>query len=112
MMNRQELITKIYKNLIDLTSYSKIRVLVKILFQNGASKIIFLLVFGLIFFNQIYTRSQVFMPTEYKLVKKIFNKISLNNNFGNNFSVSSVRSSEGREEQRRKEKERNPKKDR
>ena len=82
MMNRQELITKIYKNLIDLTSYSKIRVLVRILFQNKASKIIFLLVFGLIFFNQIYTRSQVFMPTEYKLVKKIFNKISLNNNLG------------------------------
>ena len=82
MMNRKEFIPNNYENFLDLISYSKIRVFVKILFHNRASKIIFFLLFGSILFNQIYTSSQVFMPKEYKLVKKIFNTISLNNNLG------------------------------
>ena len=82
MNNKIEFINNIYENFVDWNNYLKLRKVVKILFQKKASKVIFLLLFCLICFNQLYLRSQFFMPKEYKLVKKIFNNISLNNNLG------------------------------
>ena len=82
MMGKKNSFVDIYENSAHWTNHFRIREFVKILFQNRTSKIIFFLLFGSILFNQIYTRSQFFMPKEYKLVKKIFNDISLNNNLG------------------------------
>ena len=82
MMGKKNSFVDICKNFVHWTNHFRIREFVKILFQNRTSKIIFFLLFGSILFNQIYTRSQFFMPKEYKLVKKIFNNISLNNNLG------------------------------
>ena len=81
-MNKKGLLSRMYITPIGWSNYLKVRKFPKILFNNRASKIILLLLFGSLFFNQIYTRSQVFMPKEYKLIKKIFNTISLNNNLG------------------------------
>ena len=83
MMGKKNSFVDIYENSAHWTSRFKIREFVKILFQKRTSKIIFLLLFGSILFNQIYTRSLFFMPKEYKLVRKIFNQISLNNDLGN-----------------------------
>ena len=82
MMGKKNSFVDIYENFVHWNNHLKIRELVKISFQNRTIKIIFFLLFGSILFNQIYTRSQFFMPKEYKLVKKIFNTISLNNNLG------------------------------
>ena len=69
-MNKKGLLSRMYITPIGWSNYLKVRKFPKILFNNRASKIILLLLFGSLFFNQIYTRSQVFMPKEYKLIKK------------------------------------------